>query len=188
MGLWGISSYSLSGGVTASFFLLYTAYDKNSKSLTSRNLVDLFLCRRGLDWTLVELNKTISLSGLSIFLISCLPQFSGEREDLVYIAVNMLVAHGIYSSYKFYQFDPYKVLQEKFIKKCSVLLGAVSLGALLFGYFNYISVPTVVLSVTTLSVSHFWTMEVDYKYRLQVRPYAYLVFPLAALALFKYFV
>ena len=37
------------------------------------------------------------------------------------------------------------------------------------------------------SIGHFWTMEVDFKYKLQVRPYAYLPFPLALLVLYYLF-
>ena len=36
-----------------------------------------------------------------------------------------------------------------------------------------------------LGVSHFYTMEIDFKGVLQVRPYAYLPFPLSAVVLFQ---
>lgn len=51
------SEFSIAAGVTLSYFLLYTAYDKTTKSLGTKNLVDLITCGRGLDWTLVEINK-----------------------------------------------------------------------------------------------------------------------------------
>jgi hypothetical protein len=34
-----------------------TAYDKTRKTLVPSTLMDLILCKRGYDWTLVELNK-----------------------------------------------------------------------------------------------------------------------------------
>lgn len=55
--------------------------------------------------------------------------------------------------------------------------------ALSLGYFNIIDYSTLLISATVLGIVHFWTMEVDFKYKLQVRPFAYLPFPLAALAL-----
>ena len=38
-----------------------------------QNLLDVFLVRKSLDHTLVELNKALSLSGLTTLLISCIP-------------------------------------------------------------------------------------------------------------------
>jgi hypothetical protein len=42
------------------------------------------------------------------------------------------------------------------------------------------------LSTTVLGMAHFYTMEIDYKYVLQVRPYALLPFPLAAAVLYRW--
>jgi hypothetical protein len=89
--------------------------------------------------------------------------------------------------YKFYQFSPKKIFSDKDMKKLSVLLGTGGQAVLALGYWGYIDYSTLLVSATTLSIAHFWTMEVDYKYKLQVRPYAYLPFPLAGLALWYHF-
>ena len=39
------------------------------------------------------------------------------------------------------------------------------------------------LVTVVLGLIHFWSMEIDHKFIMQVRPYAYLPFPLGALAL-----
>ena len=178
---------AFSGAVTTSYFLFYTAYDKTKKTLVIGNLQDLVLARRGWDWTLVELNKAISLSGLTIMLTSFLPQFAKKSKDLLWISMNMLWAHSIYSMYKFYQFDIRKVIADKWMKRLSILLGVGGQAVLSLGYWGFIDYNTLLLSASTLSIAHFWTMEVDFKYQLQVRPYAYLPFPLAAYTLYNYF-
>ncbi len=174
---------AFSGSVTASYILFYTAYDKAKKTLVADNLLDLIFVRRGLDWTLVELNKALSLAGLTIMISSFLPQFVQKKKELLWISMNMLWIHSVYSFYKFYQFSPKKVVNEKWMKKTSVILGTAGQLALSLGYWGYIDYNTLLVSATTLSFAHFWTMEVDFKYKLQVRPYAYLPFPLAGLAL-----
>lgn len=175
------------GSVTASYILFYTAYDKSKKTLVAGNLFDLALARRGWDWTLVELNKAISLSALTVMISSFLPQFVEKKRELLWISMNMLWAHSVYSFYKFYQLDVGKVLNEKWMKKTSVVLGTAGQVVLSLGYFGYIDYNALVLGATTLSIAHFWTMEVDFKYKLQVRPFAYLPFPLAGLALYNFF-
>ena len=176
-----------SGSVTASYVLFYTAFDKKTKTLQFSNLTDFFLLRKGLDWTLVEANKAISLSGLTIMMSSFLPQFAEKQKELLWISMNMLWGHSVYSFYKFYQFDPRKVLSDKWIKQISVFFGVAGQAALSLGYWGFIDLPTLALSATALSIAHFWSMEVDFKYKLQVRPFAYLPFPLAGLALYNYF-
>lgn len=100
------------------------------------------------------------------------------------VSMNLLWYHSNYSIYKFYQFKIDKLRKEKPIKQLSVAFGALGQTALLAGFTGKISYPAMILSASTLSIAHFWTMEVDYKYRLQVRPYAYLPFPLAAAAIY----
>lgn len=176
--------FFISSSITASYFLFYTAYDKSKKKLVFSNLVDLFFFRKGLDWTLVELNKALSLSGLTTMLISFLPNVEKKNKDsLLWISMNLLWAHSVYSFYKFYSFNPKRLLKEKTIKRLSVAFGSLGQLILSLGYFGQISYLNLILSATTLGIAHFWTMEVDYKYKLQVRPYAYIPFPLAGLAI-----
>jgi hypothetical protein len=55
--------------------------------------------------------------------------------------------------------------------------------ATVIGYKGRISATALGLASVSLGVIHFYTMEIDYKRVLQVRPYAYLPFPLAAIAI-----
>lgn len=178
--------YVISGGVTVAYLAFYTAYDKTEKRLIPSLFLDVFTFKRGSDWTLKEWNKAISLSGMTTMLLSFLPEAKDMSNDLLWISMNMLWAHSIYSYYKWYSFNPMKVLSDKWIKQVSVLLGSLGQLALAAGYWGEINYKTLLLSATTLSIGHFWTMEVDYKYNLQVRPFAYLPFPLAGWAVYKH--
>jgi len=102
---------------------------------------------------------------------------------LVWISMNMLWIHTVYSMYKFYSFSPRKLMAEKFLKRFSVIFGALGNVALAIGFFEKMSWEAMIIAGTTLGIAHFWSMEVDYKYVLQVRPFAYLPFPLAAIVL-----
>jgi hypothetical protein len=135
------------------------------------------------DWTLVEINKAISLSAITTMLLSFLPDFQQQSEGLLCTSMVMLWTHSIYSMYKFYGFQLSKVLNDKTIKKISIALGVGGQLAISAGFMKKISSEALVLSATLLGVGHFWTMEVDYKYKLQVRPYAYFPFVLAIPAL-----
>lgn len=178
--------YILTGGVTMSYLLFYTAYDKATKTLCPKNLLDLVTLSRGLEWTLVELNKVVSLAGLTTMLLSFHPQMKTNSKDLLFISMNMLWGHSIYSLYKFYQFDPRNIIKDKWMKQLSILLGSAGQLALAAGHWGYISTAQVLLSGTVLGIAHFWTMEVDYKYVLLVRPFAYLPFPMAMYNLYNY--
>eukprot|EP01036_Dinobryon_divergens_P022413 gene22413-30665_t len=181
--------YILSSTVSLSYVVFYTGYDKASKSFAPNNILDLFLARRGIDWTLVEINKALSLSALTTMLLSFLPsdviRWNEEKDKrtLLWVSMNMLWIHAVYSSYKFYGFSPKRIWSDKAIKRLSIALGSLGNLALVAGFFGTISSEALILTGTALGISHFWTMEVDYKYKLQVRPYAYLPFPLAAAVL-----
>ena len=85
-----------------SYILLYTAYSKASKQLEFGLLLDVFLLRKGIDHTLVELNKALSLAGLTLLCVAFLPGFEASRYELLWSAMLQLWVHSVYSIYKFY--------------------------------------------------------------------------------------
>jgi len=165
--------------IVASFLLFYTAYDKITKSYRINLLLDVLLGNKGLDFTLVELNKALSLSAMTIMMVSFLPLFQAVKYNLLWISMNLLWIHSGYSFYKFYQLSLKKLFDDKKIKILSIVFGGLGQMSLSLGFFGMISYSSLVPFATILGIAHFWTMEVDYKYRLQVRPYAYIVFPIA---------
>lgn len=197
----------VSAGVTASYIVFYTAYDKSKGSLHLPLLIDFAMVRRGWNWTLVEANKALSLSGITLMLLSLFPlhpdAMGGDtaavegRMQLQWISMNMLWLHSLYSAYKFYGLDPRRVLSDKAMKRLSIALGSAGQLALSALYLRngdnnsaakalqFCSSTALAAATALLAVGHFWTMEVDYKYVLQVRPFAYLPFPLSALALYQ---
>jgi hypothetical protein len=68
------------------------------------------------------------------------------------------------------------------MKKLSILLGTGGQLALSAGYWGFISVSVLCYLGVGLGTAHFFTMEIDYKWVLQVRPYAYLPFVVAIVA------
>jgi hypothetical protein len=180
----------LSAGVTATYLAFYTAYDKAHGRLSLSLLEDFLFVRKGWNWTLVEFNKILSLSGLTLLLTSFLPVKDIHRKtskDLMCISTSMLLAHGVYSFYKFYNFGTSKFFSDKLIKQLSLLLGLSGQIVISVGCFGSISRNTLVAFATTFSLAHFWAMEVDYRYVLQVRPFAYLPFPLGLWIIYKNF-
>jgi len=85
-----------------SYICLYTAYSKANKTLEFGLLQDVFLLRKGLDHTLVELNKAISLAGLTLLCIAFLPGLEASRYELLWSAMLQLWVHSVYSTYKYY--------------------------------------------------------------------------------------
>jgi hypothetical protein len=182
------SPVAYSTSITAAYFLFYTAYDKTTQKLSLKLLLDVVLFRKGTEFSLKEINKVISLAGITGLLTAFYPEleYTASRE-LLFISMNMLWAHSAYSFYKFYDCNPRKVIADKWMKRLSVVLGSLGQAALALGYWKKISPSNLILSATALSIAHFVTMEMDFKYRLQVRPFAYLPFPVAAGALYKFF-
>jgi hypothetical protein len=156
------SEYTIATAVTASYLAFYTAYDKSKKTLVLKNLTDLVTCGRGLDWTLVECNKALSLAGMTTMLISFLPPFEKRSKGLLWLSMMMLWTHSAYSMYKFYGYKLSKLLSDKAIKQLSIGFGVAGQCALSAGYYGYISPAALVYATSALSISHFWTMEVSY--------------------------
>jgi len=117
-------------------------------------------------------------------LLSFLPQFEAQQRELLFISMNTLWVHSVYSAYKFYNFEVRNYLNEVWVKKLSLVFGSAGQVALLLGYYGFVSYSALVASATCLGIAHFYLYEIDFKGVLQVRPFAYLPFPLAALALF----
>jgi len=101
-------------------FNIDTAYDKTSKKLVFKNLIDLVTLGRGLDWTLVELNKAISLCALTTLILSFMPFQGVDGKQLYFMSLMSLVIHSIYSIYKFYGFSVSQLWNEKKMKQFSL--------------------------------------------------------------------
>ena len=74
----------------------------------------------------------------------------------------------------------HEVLKDKLLKPTSIVLAVLCQYLMYFAYISE-AVPFSVLAleVTVLGILHFWMYEVDYKYVLQSRPYAFLPFLVA---------
>lgn len=165
--------------VLASYLMLYTAYDKKTQSLRVSLLISvLFLqAEGGLVHTLKEFNKALSLAGLTVLLLSFAEMDGYDSSELLWIAIASLTVHSLYSFYEFYGFSVDAVLKDKLLKPTSIIVAVLCQSLLYFAYFTQaIPFSVLALEVTTLGLLHFWTYEVDFKYVLQIRPYAFLPF------------
>lgn len=171
----------------------YTAYSKATKKLEFPLLWDVLLGRKGLDHTLVELNKAISLAGLTNLPLAMLLGSYG----LVWHAMLLLWTHSCYSAFKFYgsthiprvttwNTNP---ITDFLSSDSKVKVSAQKKFALVCGSAGQLLLAFTSLPVITMfaSLAHFYVIELDYKLNLKVRPYAYLPFPLIAAAAVYYF-
>jgi len=175
--------------IFVSFVLFYTMYDKFTGRLVPSNLLRLLIFQEGADKFLVEMNKALSLSGLTVLAFSFFPIYKKRvRYALLWSAVVQLWIHAVYSTLKYYgsknipRISTFFDWNSEQIKKISILLGIMAQVVLSLGYFSYIGWFQLSLFGLSSSILHFYTMEIDHKYVLRVRPYAYIVFPITLLA------
>lgn len=197
-------SFAITLGVNASFLAFYTGYSKAEKAYKPSLVWGVLTLKKGLNHTLVELNKQISLSGLGTLAVALLPPCEPYREDLVRNAMGMLSVHSIYSTWKYYGGKNIPSLSEwwttstvgdlmdektivRGVKRASVVLGVLSQG-LLWGNYLKVSPETksslICGSALVTGTSHFYLMELDYKWVLQVRPFTFGIFPVCAAGAF----
>jgi hypothetical protein len=184
-------SLGITSAVTLSYFAFYTGYSKQTKALSLKSLTDVFIAPTSevsLDEKLVQINKAVSLSGLTVMMMSYLPYWTPQQgKEMLFHSMSMLWIHSAYSFQKFYQADLTKIMKKRTMEISSVIMGVAGQLALSAGYWGDISEAQLVAASVILGVGHFYTMELDYKYVLQVRPYAYLPFPLSVATLYSYF-
>ena len=166
--------------INISFLIFYSAYSKALKKLDFRLLSQIFLLEKGLDFTLVQLNKVIALTAISLASLAFCPGISSRLcQELLVVGLVHVFAHAIYSAIKYYgsnnipyiskwpkmftqvQSDDAKV-RGKGIKKVSVVFGVFGEMALIATYFNVIGTFAAAgMLVIGLSVLHFYLMEID---------------------------
>ena len=131
-------------------------------------------------------------------------QESKLSHDLLVSALAQIQVHSIYSIYKYYgtlNIPPLEslpvlkqiatgmgtkvVFQDSELsrwRQVSNVAGVVAEMIVYAWVFTYADFVTTDLVSVALGLLHFYAMEIDYKYVLQVRPYAMLPFPLGAVA------
>lgn len=193
--------FLVSAGVVLANVVLYTAYSKKSRKLEWAELRKVVTGSEGLDHSLVELNKVSGLAGFTNLSIAFLPVLQpAEQRGLLFVAMSTLWAHASYSVYRFYGqarvptigsypsifkelVSPNSNARLQGIRRLSVISGVSGQLALLAAYFGAAPSRAVAIGAVALGTVHFYTMEVDTALRLQVRPFGYLPFPLAGLAI-----
>jgi hypothetical protein len=189
-------SWSISLTVSLSYLFFYTAYDKQTKQLSRDLLVTVLTCGKSVDHTIVEANKLISLAGLTILLLAgALPSSAATLQyELAWHGMIMLWMHTVYSVFKFYGTDNIPSLKRLSTTRWALAFTPAAERTVLLRTISCVlgSIAQLLLSFTlsafglVLGVAHFWTMEVDYKWKLQVRPWAFLPFVIFVALLLKW--
>lgn len=174
----------ITGVIFVSFLLFYTMYDKKTKSLIPSKLFSILTFQEGFSKFLSAMNKILALNGLTVLAVSFYPRYRHIRAKLLLSAIIQLLVHTAYSAYSFYGTKKVPIISSFFslragdgIKKLSVVFGIVANCVLLSGYMSYIPYSKLAFFGLAFSVLHFYTMEMDHKYILRVRPYGFIVFP-----------
>jgi hypothetical protein len=172
----------VSSAVLAAYLGFYTSFNKITKRLEPALLVDVLLVRRSLDHTLVELNKAISLVGLTNVCLAFLPFLESLRWGLLLHAMVLLSVHSGYSVFKYYgsnlmppvgrfrhlRLPKFGAEGVESMKLAALLLGGTGQLVLAAGYLQLLSTFTFCVSAVLLGIGHFYTMEVDFRGVLQV--------------------
>jgi hypothetical protein len=161
------------------YIITYTFYSKATGGYSFALVLDFFLLRNGLKWSLKELNKVLALSGLTALLLLV---YTRNENDLTNSLV-LLISHAFLSFILIYNFQVSALFQQWWVKQISILAAIFSLICLGFLWMTPLGMTAAVI----LGFVHFWTMEVDRSFRLHVRPAGYLPFLLAAALLLIYF-
>jgi hypothetical protein len=196
-----VPSAAWSVGLAAAYLSLYSAYDKASRSLRLGTLLDVLLVRKGADHSLVQGNKVLALSGLTALGVALWPgaeRVVSSPESLLRESLCVLAVHSAYSLYKYYGTGNIPALSAwrsadfssskgklEVARKVSNVSGVLAQDVLIAMCAGWCATDGVRgACLLSLGVLHFYTMEIDFKAVLQVRPFAYLAFavPLCAVA------
>jgi len=193
-----ISSFTLCIGSFVFLLWGYTGYSKTTQSISFPLLVDVLLLRKGVLHSAVELNKVISLVAILMLGVSqsrtLVHLMSDGASSLLQYSLCLVVVHSIFSAV---YFGSQRSIQSDLamatsavdtlvrgntrkrmdlLRAGSIILGVAS-SALLVAAFNSVLLWVLfMLLAAWLALAHFWSMEVDYKLQLQVRPAACIVF------------
>ena len=205
----GVASATLAFAIVLlAYFLFYTGYSKQSKSLSVRSMLDVILISRGINHTVVEINKIVALAGLTCgYSIrtapswdhrTAYPSVSAALTSRIYDGT--LVPRGVCTVRSNLRFQAHSacinvvplVSLISFLPNRKLESAALRVYALI-NWNNWAdSYYKLVLGIRTgwnrctrrrlLWPRPLCAMEVDFKGILQVRPFAYLAVALPALA------
>eukprot|EP01084_Bolivina_argentea_P198235 339517_1 len=175
-----VSPWILSSSCMASYFLLYSCYDKQKKQLRIKKLKQIFGLKN-VQYSLNEINKVLSLTGLTLLSLSFIPKNKLNKINVAYNAskirehsLYLLTIHGSYSLYTF--FDRYFGA-----KQFAMFFGSCSLTSLWLYKLEYLPSKYSIMPLM-IGTIHFYTMETKPN-GLQIRPYGYTALTVSLIAI-----
>ena len=172
---------SLSALTTLTYLTLYTGHSEKSGKLSLALIFDVLLVRRSREFTLVELDALLSLSGLTVLGFAFWPRNKKYRHAFICHALYMLLAHAAYVAYlacKCYVSEG-TILPSlgprgnKSIKKISLAVGAFGLLVLSAAYFEWVVSDAGGLLALMAFAAHFYTQSIDKHGVLQLRAFGH---------------
>ncbi|MBI5047067.1 ferric reductase-like transmembrane domain-containing protein [Candidatus Micrarchaeota archaeon] len=191
--------------VLLSLLVLYTAYDKQTKTLNEQKAIDVLMFVDSVK-SLSELNKIAALASIGliavVFLVGPLSKFFPKlfgkylvyRKPVGLSGLALGLIHGIYSAAVFYNFSLDNVISAG--KELPIAASIIGLGIFIimgitstkkaveyFGYKNWKTIQTCGYIGLLLIILHFFLLESKPVIGLDVRPYGLVFFYLAIIAI-----
>ena len=172
---------SLSALTTLTYLMMYTGHDVKTNKLSLSLIFDVLLVRRSREFTLVELDALLSLSGLTVLGFAFWPRNKQNRHAFICHALYILLAHAAYVAYlafKRYMSEGSMLPSlgprgNKSVKQISLAAGAFGLLMLTMTYFEWaVSDAGGLLALMAFS-AHFYTQSIDKHGTLQLRSFGH---------------
>ena len=184
---------SIAGGVMAltsvAYLTFYTTHCEKTKSFSLTLLQDVVLVRRSLEFTLTELDRIISLTGITLIGFAFWPYFEVHRTSLLRHAHALLWAHTVYTVCKCCVTGRIKSLGGVRgivpLKVASLVFGAAAQLALWRTHSSFVEVNQLVggLFALVAGAAHQYSMAVDKRGICCIRPFGYAPLIVAWVAL-----
>ena len=146
--------------------------------------MDIISFKRGSEWSLVELNKILAVSALTITLLSYIPHLEHKHRDLIKLVFPMILVHWAYSMNKYFGFSIKRVLDSRGDMKLSLISGMATMAAFALHYLGNIKAHHFMMLSLLGSTCHYIFMKYSQQGRLDLKPMAYLPLALAGYAVY----
>lgn len=152
-----------------------TGYEWVNKEWRLGRIIDVLTFGRGSDFTLVELNKVLSTSSLTILLLSWLPAFSGKNKELMFLSMVCNAIHTVYSMNKYFGLSIKRILDSRGDMKLSLVAGIAANVCIALGYYGKLQQHHLMLaSVFGGTLHYFFMKNAQGGGRLNIKPFAYI--------------
>jgi hypothetical protein len=170
--------------------LLYvvTGFESPNSGWHLDRIINVLTFKPNVDFTLVELNKILSTTALTMILLSWLPSFSGKNHQILQIALPCTIIHQIFSVNKYFGFNLKRIMDSRGDLKLALIAGFCANVALVLRYLNKIQDHHLMLATLIGGTLHYYFMKTGWNGgALNVKAFGYIPFIIAPIALYYQF-